>query len=199
MCSRLLAHRRQTAKKKDRPNLLGLQVRWHLPALHLRCIWFGWLRSPISIYQESEDDIEFLLLYHVHVSHTVLCHRLVKQHSRNDKKKKKKIVRWQCTKKLTKVSSYSESHTSHGRARHQIRDRSESGRSREVLTPGTSDSCRPRGVVIRDFGRLFDRLPVRILTSDLHHWILERKIFQIRAYDFGVQFSFKVPKKDENR
>ena len=55
------------------------------------------------------------------VSHSVLCHRLVKQHSRNDKKKKK-IVRCQCTTKLTQVSSFSESHTSHGRARHQIRD-----------------------------------------------------------------------------
>ena len=57
------------------------------------------------------------------------------------------------------------------------------------------DSCRPRGVVTRDFSaifdRLFDRLPVRILTSDLHHWILRKKIFHIRAYDFGVQFSFK--------
>ncbi len=92
------------------------------------------------------------------------------------------------------VSSFSESHTSHGRARHQIRDWSESGRSRELLTPGTSDSCRPRGVVTRDFStifdRLFDRLPVRISTSDLHHWILRKKIFHIRAYDFGVQFSF---------
>ena len=63
-----------------------------------------------------------------------------------------------------------------------------------LLTPGTSDSCRPRGVVTRDFSaifdRLFDRLPVRISTSDLHHWILRKKIFHIRAYDFGVQFSF---------
>ena len=40
------------------------------------------------------------------------------------------------------------------------------------------------------FDRLFDRLPVRISTSDLHHWILRKKIFHIRAYDFGVQFSF---------
>ena len=39
--------------------------------------------------------------------------------------------------------------------------------------------------------RLFDRLPVRISTSDLHHWILRKKFFYIRAYDFGVQFSFK--------
>ena len=38
------------------------------------------------------------------------------------KKTKKKIVRCQCTTKLTQVSSFSESHTSHGRARHQIRD-----------------------------------------------------------------------------
>ena len=42
-----------------------------------------------------------------------------------------------CTTKLTQVSSFSESHMSHGRARHQIRDWSESGRSRELLTPGT--------------------------------------------------------------
>ena len=70
------------------------------------------------------------------------------------------------------------------------------GRSRELLTPGTSDSCRPRGVVTRDFSAifdcLFDRLPVRISTSDLHHWILRKKVFHIRAYDFGVQFSFKL-------
>ena len=47
-------------------------------------------------------------------SHSVLCHCLVKQHSRKD--------RCQCTTKLTQVSSFSESHPSHGRARHQIRD-----------------------------------------------------------------------------
>ena len=35
---------------------------------------------------------------------------------------------------------------------------------------------------------LFDRLLVRI--SSLHHRILRTKIYQIRAYDFGVQFSF---------
>ena len=27
--------------------------------------WLGWLRSPISINQESEDNIELLPLYHV--------------------------------------------------------------------------------------------------------------------------------------
>ena len=92
----------------------------------LRCIGFGWLRSPISINQESEDNIELLPLYHVPASHSVLCHCLVK-HSltkRKKKKKKKKIVRCQCrsTTKPTQVSSFSESHPSHGRARHQIRD-----------------------------------------------------------------------------
>ena len=43
------------------------------------------------------------------------------------------------------------------------------------------------------FRRLFDRLPVRISTSDLHHRILQKKLYHIRAYDFGVQFSFKYP------
>ena len=40
------------------------------------------------------------------------------------------------------------------------------------------------------FRRLFDRLPVRISISDLHHRILRKKN-HVRAYDFGVQFSFK--------
>ena len=42
------------------------------------------------------------------------------------------------------------------------------------------------------FRRLFDRLPVRISTSDLHHRILRKKIYHVRAYNFGVQFSFKI-------
>ena len=40
------------------------------------------------------------------------------------------------------------------------------------------------------FRRLFDRLPFGTSTSDLHNRILRKKIFHIRAYDFGVQFSF---------
>ena len=62
-------------------------------------------------------------------SHSVLCRCLVKQHSRNEKKKKKKKKKKKrlsdvsvATTKLTQVSSFSESHPSHGRARHQIRD-----------------------------------------------------------------------------
>ena len=41
---------------------------------------------------------------------------------------------------------------------------------------------------VPNFRRLFDRLPVRISTSDLHHRILRKKLYHIRAYDFGVQF-----------
>ena len=37
-----------------------------------------------------------------------------------------------------------------------------------------------------------DRLPVRISTSDLHHRILRKKLYHIRAYDFGVQVSFNL-------
>ena len=34
---------------------------WKSPwNIELRCIGFGWLRSPISIYQESDDNIELL-------------------------------------------------------------------------------------------------------------------------------------------
>ena len=196
MCSWLLAHRCQTAKKKDHPNLLPvLEV-----ALEQRTAMHRvWVALFADIYQESEDNIELLPLYQVPcVTLCTLspsCQRTLTKRQKKKKKKKKKIVRCQCTTKLTQVSSFSESHASHGRARHQIWDWSESGRSRELLTPGISDSCRPRGVVTRDFsaifGRLFDRLPVRISTSDLHHWILRKKIFHIRAYDFGVQFSFK--------
>ena len=43
------------------------------------------------------------------------------------------------------------------------------------------------------FRCLFDRLPIRISTSDLHHQILRKKIDHIRAYDFGVQFSSNDP------
>ena len=38
------------------------KTRWNN---ELRCIGFGWLRSPISIKQKSEDSIELLPLYHV--------------------------------------------------------------------------------------------------------------------------------------
>ena len=94
----------------------------------LRCIGFGWLRSPISITQESEDNIELLPLYHVPCVTLCTLSLLLSNNTqettkkKKKKKKKKKIVRCQCTTKLTQVSSFSESHTSHGRARHQIRD-----------------------------------------------------------------------------
>ena len=122
----------------------------------LRCIGFGWLRSPISINQESEDNIELLPLYHVPcVTLCTLSLSCQTTLTKRQKKKKKKRLpdvsvphaqswpRW--------AHSVSDTRVMHGRARHQIRDWSESRRSRELLTPGTSDSCRPRGVVTRDF------------------------------------------------
>ena len=65
------------------------------------------------------------------------CQTTLTKRQKKNRKKEKKIVRCECTTKLTQVSSFSESHTGHGRARHQIRDWPESGRSRELLTPGT--------------------------------------------------------------
>ena len=93
-----------------------------------------WVASFADIYQplsrqESEDNIELLPLYvPCTLRHTLCSVRLSCQTTltkrQKKKKKKKKIVRFQlqCTTKLTQVSSFSESHTSHGRARHQIRD-----------------------------------------------------------------------------
>ena len=47
-----------------------------------------------------------------------------------------------------------------------------------------------RVVITRDFlasfGHLFDRVPVRILTLDLHHRTRGKKAYTIRDYDFGV-------------
>ena len=96
----------------------GTSSRWNN---ELRCIGFGWLRSPISINQESEDNIEHLPLYHVPCV-TLCTLSLSCQITLTKRQKKKKIVRCQCTTKLTQVSSFSELHTSHGRARHQIWD-----------------------------------------------------------------------------
>ena len=75
----------------------------------LRCMGFGWLRSPISINQESEDNIELLPLYHVPC--VTLC--TLSLSCQKKKKKKKKIVRCQCTTKLTQVIrwAHSVSHT----------------------------------------------------------------------------------------
>ena len=60
------------------------------------------------------------------------------------------------------------------------------------LRGGTSGApWRHKSSHVPVFRRLFDRLPVRISTSDLHHRIQRKKLYHIRAYDFGVQFSFK--------
>ena len=134
------------------------------------------------------------------VSHSVLCHRLVKQHSRNDKKKKKKKKKKDCQMSVYHKADPGEliqwvTHESWSSAA------SNSGLIRIGTQPRTADALhqwlmpaarRRHPRFFGHFDRLFDRLPVRISTSDLHHWILRKKIFHIRAYDFGVQFSFKA-------
>ena len=106
-----------------------------------------------------------------------------------------RVYRWQT--KLTSVRSFSESHTSHGRARHPTRDRSESER-RPLLPPGTSDSYWPRGVVTGHFRPFwavcltvfpFEFRP-RTFTIGFYGKNLSYPI--VRAYHFGVQFSFKA-------
>ena len=58
----------------------------------LRCIGFGWLRSPISINQESEDNIELLPLYHVPcVTLCTLSLSCQTTLTKRQKKKKKKV------------------------------------------------------------------------------------------------------------
>ena len=37
------------------------------------------------------------------------------------------------------------------------------------------------------FGRVFDHVPVRVLTSDIHHRTLRVKVYKIRENDYGVQ------------
>ena len=91
LTSAVLAHRRQTAKKKDHPNLLPvLEVALEQRTAMHRVWVASRLRSPISINQESEDNIELLPLYHVPcVTLWYSVTALVKQHSRNDRQKKK--------------------------------------------------------------------------------------------------------------
>ena len=96
----------------------------------LRCIGFGWLRSPISINQESEDNIELLPLYNVDLPCVTLCTlslscqtTLTKRQKKKKKKERKKDCQMSVYHKAeAEVSSFSDSHPSHGRARHQIRD-----------------------------------------------------------------------------
>ena len=62
----------------------------------LRCIGFGWLRSPISINQESEDNIELLPQYHVPCvtlcTLSLSCQTALTKRKKKKKKKKKKSL-----------------------------------------------------------------------------------------------------------
>ena len=149
----------------------------------LRCIGFGWLRSPISINRESEDNIELLPLYHVDylASHSVT---VLSNNTHETTKKKKKKKDWMSDVMYHKADPGELIQWVTPESRSSAA--SNSGLIRIGTQPRTADawhhdSCRPRGVVTRDFSaifdRLFDRLPVRISTSDLHHWILRKKSF----------------------
>ena len=219
MCSWLLAHRRQTAKKKDHPNLLPVLEVALEQRISLRCIGFGWLRSPISINQESEDNIELLPLYHkpcvTLCTLSLSCQTtLTKRQKKKKRKKESKIVRCQCTTKLTQVSSFSESHPSHGRARHQIRDWSESGRSRELLTPGTMTHAgraasspeifRPFWPSVWPSSRSnFDLGPSPLDSTEKKSFMSELMIlecsFPLRAYSFCAVFLFRFINRNGNR
>ena len=76
----------------------------------------GFVRRYLST-RNQRMNIELLPLYHVPC--VTLCTLSLLLPNNTHETTKKKIVRCQC---FTQVSSFSESHTSHGRARHQIRD-----------------------------------------------------------------------------
>ena len=153
MCSWLLAHRRQIAKKKDHPNPLPvLEV-----ALEQRTAMHRiWVASFADIYQPGiwgkhrTSSAVLCTLCHTLCSVTAL----IKQHSRNDKKKKKK--------KKKRLSDVSHHNADPGEliqwVTHESRSSaaSNSGLIRIGAQPQTADawhhdSCRPRGVVTRDF------------------------------------------------
>ena len=79
-------------RKTTRTYYRFLKSRWNN---ELRCIGFGWLRSPISINQESEDNIELLPLYHVPC--VTLCTVTVLSNNTHETTKKKKKKKKDCS------------------------------------------------------------------------------------------------------
>ena len=168
----------------------------------LRCIGFGWLRSPISINQESEDNIELLPLHHVPCVTLCTLSLLLSNNTHETTKKKKKKKKKGC--QMWDVSvpqswprwAHSLSHTRvtvERGIKFGIDQNRDAAANCWRLAPWLMPAARrrhPRFLAI--FDRLFVRLPARISTSDLHLWILRKKIVHIRAYDFGVQFSFNL-------
>ena len=79
----------------------------------LRCIGFGWLRSPISINQESEDNIVLLPLYHVPC--VTLCTLSLSCQTTLTKRQKKKKKKKDCQMSVSPQSwprwAHSVSHT----------------------------------------------------------------------------------------
>ena len=117
----------------------------------LRCIGFGWLRSPISIYQESEDNIELLPLYHVPCVTLCTLSLLLSNNTHETTKKKKKDCQ---------MSVYHKADPGELIQRVTHESRSSAASNSGLIRIGTQpqpadawhhDSCRPRGVVTRDF------------------------------------------------
>ena len=122
----------------------------------LRSIGFGWLRSPISINQESEDNIELLPLYHVPCvtlcTLSLSCQTTLTKQKQKKKKKKKKI---QC-----QMSVYHKADPGELIQWVTPESRSSAASNSGLIRIGTQprtadawhhDSCQPRGIVTRDF------------------------------------------------
>ena len=165
----------------------------------LRCIGFGWLRSPVSINQESEDNIELLPLYHVPC--VTLCTLSLSCQTTLTKRKKKKKKKKDCQMSVCHKADPGEliqwvTHES------RLSAASNSGLIRIGTQPRTADAWHQwlmpaaRRRHPRFFGHfdcLFDRLPVRISTSDLYHWILRKKNLSYQSLWFwSAVFLYKL-------
>ena len=200
MCSWLLAHRRQTTKKKDHPNLLPVwKSRWNN---ELRCIGFGWLRLPISINQEliSEDNFELLPLCHVPCvtlcTLSLSCQTTLTKRQKKKKKKKKRLSDVSVPQSWPRWA-HSVSHTRVMVKRgikfgiDQNRDAAANYWRLAPVTHAGRAASSPE--IIRPFLTVcLTVFPFEFRPRTSTIGFYGKKIFHIRAYDFGVQFSFKL-------
>ena len=173
----------------------GSLARWNN---ELRCIGFGWLRSPISaINQESEDNIELLPLYHVPC--VTLCALSLSCQTtltnRQKKKKKKRDCQTVSAPQSWPRWAHSVSHTRvtvERGIKFGIDQNRDAAANCWRLAPSLMPAARRRHP--RFFGHFWPSVwPSSRSNFDLGPSPLDstEKIFHIRAYDFGVQFSFK--------
>ena len=164
----------------------------------LRCIGFGWLRSPISVNQESEDNIELLPLYHVPC--VTLCTLSLSCQTTLTKRQKKK--------KDCQMSVYHKADPGEliQWVTHESRSSaaSNSGVIRIRTQPRTADAWHQwlMPAARRRHPRFFGHFWPSVWPSSRSNFYVgpspldsTEKILHIRAYDFGVQFSFNVEKR----